>query len=101
MQRGQEGHNDNSSAEFCTGTTSNIPNHSLNDSHITNIITPESESDSNVASRVLPNGPKAQTPKAEWVVQDEPGVYITLSTSPAGRIELRRVRFRYQCFGIL
>lgn len=32
---------------------------------------------------------------AEWVEQDEPGVYITLSTLPGGMRDLKRVRFRY------
>lgn len=32
---------------------------------------------------------------AEWVEQDEPGVYITIRALPGGKRELRRVRFRY------
>lgn len=31
----------------------------------------------------------------EWVEQDEPGVYITLTSLPGGRKDLKRVRFRY------
>jgi hypothetical protein len=31
----------------------------------------------------------------EWVEQDEPGVYITLTALPGGVKELKRVRFRY------
>jgi hypothetical protein len=30
----------------------------------------------------------------EWVIQDEPGVYITVRELPDGARELRRVRFR-------
>lgn len=33
--------------------------------------------------------------EAEWVEQDEPGVYITIRALPGGKRELRRVRFRY------
>lgn len=32
---------------------------------------------------------------AEWVAQDQPGVYITIRRLPDGTRELRRVRFRY------
>lgn len=35
---------------------------------------------------------------AEWVEQDEPGVYITIRALPGGKRELRRVRFRYASF---
>ena len=31
----------------------------------------------------------------EWVEQDEPGVYITLTSLPGGVKDLKRVRFRY------
>ena len=31
----------------------------------------------------------------EWVEQDEPGVYITLTSLPGGIKDLKRVRFRY------
>lgn len=34
----------------------------------------------------------------EWVEQDEPGVYITLTSLPGGIKDLKRVRFRYACF---
>jgi len=33
-------------------------------------------------------------PETEWVEQDEPGVYITLTTLPGGGRDLKRVRFR-------
>lgn len=32
----------------------------------------------------------------EWVEQDEPGVYITLTALAGGARDLKRVRFRYQ-----
>lgn len=34
-------------------------------------------------------------PETEWVEQDEPGVYITLTALPGGGKDLKRVRFRY------
>lgn len=46
-------------------------------------------------SQTLSTGIKTVNEKAEWVVQDEPGVYITLSALPGGFNELKRVRFRY------
>lgn len=33
--------------------------------------------------------------EAEWIEQDEPGVYITLVALPDGTRDLKRVRFRY------
>ncbi|CAI0419454.1 unnamed protein product [Linum tenue] len=36
---------------------------------------------------------------AEWVEQDEPGVYITVRALPGGNRELRRIRFSRQMFG--
>lgn len=44
---------------------------------------------------VVSNGSEQQSNKGEWVVQDEPGVYITLAALPnnAGN-ELKRIRFR-------
>lgn len=43
--------------------------------------------------------------ETEWVEQDEPGVYITLTSLPGGIIDLKRVRFRYavlcrHCFSV-
>ncbi|OAY36447.1 protein Brevis radix-like 2 [Manihot esculenta] len=37
--------------------------------------------------------------EAEWVEQDEPGVYITIRALPGGTRELRRVRFSREKFG--
>ncbi|PQQ19582.1 uncharacterized protein Pyn_07398 [Prunus yedoensis var. nudiflora] len=47
--------------------------------------------------RILANGTR-QTGKAERVLQDEPGVYITLCSLPDGGNELRRVRFSRRHF---
>lgn len=66
------------------------------ESTLTDMMTPERDSNGSFANQILPNGSKAQqTGKTEWVVQDEPGVYITLSSLPGGGNELKRVRFRY------
>lgn len=40
---------------------------------------------------------EAQTEK-EWVEQDEPGVYITLTALAGGVRDLKRVRFRYKSY---
>lgn len=37
----------------------------------------------------------------EWVIQDEPGVYITVRELPDGARELRRVRFSREKFAEL
>lgn len=44
---------------------------------------------------VQSNGTKSKDGEEEWVEQDEPGVYITLTSLPGGIIDLKRVRFRY------
>ncbi|CAI9096626.1 OLC1v1032817C1 [Oldenlandia corymbosa var. corymbosa] len=46
----------------------------------------------------LSNGAKDQLQKPERVIQDEPGVYISLCSSPGGGNELRRVRFSRKHF---
>ncbi|PIA64005.1 hypothetical protein AQUCO_00201359v1 [Aquilegia coerulea] len=40
----------------------------------------------------------AKTLKSDWVVQDEPGVYITFTTMPNGQKGLKRVRFSRKRF---
>ncbi|KAJ7953791.1 Regulator of chromosome condensation (RCC1) family with FYVE zinc finger domain [Quillaja saponaria] len=96
-ERLPEGHIANG-ADFFSGHTTNIPNQSSNESHITNKHTPELESNSNAMNRILPNGIKTQTRKSERVVQDEPGVYVTLCSLPGGGNELKRVRFSRRHF---
>ena len=86
--------------DFPAESTSNVPNQSLNETHITNSTTPEIGSNGNAENRILPSIPKAQTGQTECVVQDEPGVYISLSSLPGGGNELKRVRFRYGCLAI-
>lgn len=76
------------------GNTSNILNQLSNESYTANKTTSDTQSTGNT-NRTLPNGTKSPSGKAEWVVHDEPGVYITLCSLPDGGTELKRVRFRY------
>lgn len=62
-----------------------------------NLLSPRSESNITMDS-LLTNGAKAQPEKTEWVVQYEPGVYITLGSLPGGSNELKRVRFSRKRF---
>ncbi|XP_057750594.1 PH, RCC1 and FYVE domains-containing protein 1-like isoform X1 [Arachis stenosperma] len=97
VQGPPEGHKANADtiATSYAETTNNIRDLSLVENHTTNTI---KESNSNTANRTLSNGAKAQSGKAERVVQDEPGVYITLSPLPGGGNELKRVRFSRRHF---
>lgn len=95
VERVPERHNDDSSTELCAEYTQNIIDHSLDVSHIRNTAILKNEGSSNVANLILPNGAKTQSGKAEWVVQDETGVFVSLSPQPGGGNELMRVRFRY------
>ncbi|KAI4314181.1 hypothetical protein L6164_027116 [Bauhinia variegata] len=96
VQKLPEGHIACSSPDFHIGTR--MQNHSTDENHITNIITLEAGSDSNAANPMLPNGAKTPSGKSEWMVQDEPGVYISLITLPGGDNELKRVRFSRRHF---
>ncbi|XP_027345845.1 PH, RCC1 and FYVE domains-containing protein 1-like [Abrus precatorius] len=98
VQRLPEGHNADSSAESCAETTNSILNQSIDEIHLTNTLTPKNEGSSNVANQILPNGVRTQSGKAEWVVQDEPGVYVSLSSLSCGGNELKRVRFSRRHF---
>ncbi|KAK7274802.1 hypothetical protein RIF29_15901 [Crotalaria pallida] len=98
VRRLVEGQNAGNIADLYSETTVNTLNQSSDKSHITNIITPANESNSNTSSRTSPDGAKLQSGKAEWVVQDEPGVCITLSSMPGGGNELKCVRFSKKHF---
>ena len=56
---------------------------------------PHSEVNGNSDNLTFSHGTKGQPEKSGTVIQDEPGVYITLSPLPNGRNELKHVRFRY------
>ncbi|KAK2636239.1 hypothetical protein Ddye_031031 [Dipteronia dyeriana] len=77
---------------------SGVQNMFKNDKNKTSTTSSENESNGNSVNRILSDGGKAQTEKPEWVVQDEPGVYITLSSLPGGGNELKRVRFSRKHF---
>lgn len=52
----------------------------------------QSETTNRNGSRMKEGDPRNDN---EWVEQDEPGVYITLTSLPGGAKDLKRVRFRY------
>lgn len=52
----------------------------------------QSDATNRNGGRTKENESRSET---EWVEQDEPGVYITLTSLPGGVIDLKRVRFRY------
>lgn len=85
------GYNEGTIAE----NTSNILNQFSNESHAANGTISEAQSNSNLKDKTSRNGTKQPTGKGEWVVHDQPGVYITLFSLPGGGNELKRVRFRY------
>ncbi|KAG8366334.1 hypothetical protein BUALT_Bualt17G0069000 [Buddleja alternifolia] len=77
----------------------NDTNRPSNGSSVTSVTSPKSESNENPTAPQLSNGTnKAQAQKSERIIQDEPGVYITLISLPTGVNELRRVRFSRKCF---
>ncbi|RVW31205.1 hypothetical protein CK203_082877 [Vitis vinifera] len=66
--------------------TPNIVDMFSNENHSTSLTSPESESNGSSVNPILSSGTKAQTEKSDWVVQDEPGVYLTLSSLAGGAI---------------
>ncbi|KAL5722719.1 hypothetical protein ACHQM5_006205 [Ranunculus cassubicifolius] len=63
------------------------------------------DTESNGHTTLLSNGhttllsnSHTKLPPAEWVIQDEPGVFITLSSLPGGGKNLRRIRFSRKRF---
>ncbi|KAK6159979.1 hypothetical protein DH2020_003360 [Rehmannia glutinosa] len=76
----------------------NDSNRPSNGSSVTSITSPKSESSDNSNTPPLPNGTKGPPQKCKRIIQDEPGVYITLVTLPNGVNELRRVRFSRKRF---
>ncbi|KAB2041362.1 hypothetical protein ES319_D02G143100v1 [Gossypium barbadense] len=67
-------------------------------SHATSIRLPRSEVSCNLDNISMSHGTKGQTEKSETIIQDEPGVYLTLSPLPNGNHELKRVRFSRKHF---
>jgi len=92
------GHTTGYSEGTIAENTSNILNQFSNESHAANGTISEAQSISNLKDKTLRNGTKQPTGKGEWVVHDQPGVYITLSSLPGGGNELKRVRFSRKHF---
>ncbi|KAL7163909.1 hypothetical protein ACSBR2_039929 [Camellia fascicularis] len=93
-----EGHIATNKLDYVASQALGDPNSPSNLHNMMSVISPRSESNINSSDPFLSNGTKAQNEKAEWVVQDEPGVYVTLSSLQGGRNELRRVRFSRKRF---
>ncbi|KAK1308581.1 Ultraviolet-B receptor UVR8 [Acorus calamus] len=74
--------------------TFNIPSLMSSENSASNLA-PESNGHT---SPPLSNGTRPSTEGPEWVEQDEPGVYITLTSSPEGGKYLKRVRFSRKRF---
>ncbi|GLT27678.1 hypothetical protein SLA2020_026590 [Shorea laevis] len=89
-------------AKFNSGAAvkhnSDIRNVFSNENHATSLISRESESNGDSGNGTISHGTKALNEKSEWVVHDEPGVYLTLSSLPGGGNELKRVRFSRKHF---
>ncbi|KAG6651025.1 hypothetical protein CIPAW_06G083300 [Carya illinoinensis] len=83
------------SGSIIARNTSNILNQLSNVDHSANRATPESNSNGNLTNQTFPTTSKPTTGIKEWVLHDQPGVYITMSSLPDGGTELKRVRFRY------
>ncbi|CAN8239114.1 unnamed protein product [Cochlearia groenlandica] len=70
-----------------------------NQTHIRSMVSHDNNQPENsLASKSFANGHRRHNEKAEKVVQDEPGVYLTLSSLPGGGNELKRVRFSRKQF---
>ncbi|KAL5539194.1 hypothetical protein UlMin_045231 [Ulmus minor] len=81
-----------------TGSVNQLPSEPSVAS-VTEATTPETDPRGYSTNRSLPNGSRTHSGKAEWVVQDEPGVYLTLSyLQGGGGNELKRVRFSRRHF---
>lgn len=87
----KKGPSPNSKSVSVVGHACNNLNQGTSLSQGTSPTSPESGSRGNSKSLTISLGQN----KLEWVVQDEPGVYVTLSALPGGGNELKRVRFRY------
>nr|XP_048317951.1 PH, RCC1 and FYVE domains-containing protein 1-like [Ziziphus jujuba var. spinosa] len=95
-ERLPEGHTI-SNAGSVVGCATNFQNQQASETDSPSARTLETGSIGNSINQI-PNGTKTQTGKPEWVVQDEPGVYLTLSAIPGGGNELKRVRFSRRHF---
>lgn len=90
----KKGPSPNSKSVSVVGHACNNLNQGTSLSQGTSPTSPESGSRGNSKSLTISLGQN----KSEWVVQDEPGVYVTLSALPGGGNELKRVRFSRRRF---
>ncbi|KAL2546770.1 Regulator of chromosome condensation (RCC1) family with FYVE zinc finger domain [Forsythia ovata] len=89
-------HNACSNLDFNTEQMLNDTDRPSNGSSTTSITSPKTESSDSSTPQPLSNGTKVQ--KSERIIQDEPGVYLTLISMLNGMNELRRVRFSRKRF---
>lgn len=97
-EKAPEGNNADSNKLDYPGQSSGSAETVSHDTHLTSLISPRSESNMTTMDAILTNAAKVQPEKTEWVVQDEPGVYLTLCSLPGGGNELKRVRFSRKRF---
>ncbi|XP_043724265.1 PH, RCC1 and FYVE domains-containing protein 1-like [Telopea speciosissima] len=97
-ERVPEGSTANSRSGSTAMQTASIPSSVTKESRLSGLSSTQLESNGLSVNPVSCNGTKSQTDPAEWVIQDEPGVYMTLSSLPGGGKELRRVRFSRKQF---
>ncbi|GAV62006.1 RCC1 domain-containing protein/FYVE domain-containing protein/BRX domain-containing protein/Mcp5_PH domain-containing protein/BRX_N domain-containing protein [Cephalotus follicularis] len=93
-----EGHSASSNSGSTTRQATKVQSINSNEIHKKGNIFPESESDRTSMNPMISYGNKAQPEKSERVIQDEPGVYITLSSLAGGGYDLKRVRFSRKHF---
>ncbi|XP_010242447.1 PREDICTED: uncharacterized protein LOC104586793, partial [Nelumbo nucifera] len=88
----------NSESGSVAGQTSNALSLVSTENHLNSLTSLEQGSTDIQANPYLCNRNQAQTEPTDWVVQDEPGVYITLSSLPGGGNDLKRIRFSRKHF---
>ncbi|KAK8627772.1 hypothetical protein V6N13_135374 [Hibiscus sabdariffa] len=88
----------NSSSTAKNTSNTEYPRSDSSQAHATNNVLPQSEVSCNLENVSGSHGTKGQIEKSETVIQDEPGVYLTLAPLPQGGNELKRVRFSRKYF---
>ncbi|XVE53255.1 hypothetical protein DITRI_Ditri02bG0189500 [Diplodiscus trichospermus] len=87
-----------SSSSSIAKHTSNTEHAFSNNSHETSMMSPQSEVNGASDNLTFSHRTKGKTEKSGMIIQDEPGVYLTLSPFPNGSNELKRVRFSRKHF---
>jgi len=91
-EKSEDGNKASCKSDSHFGESSGSTNNAAHDDHVTSFSTGESNMSMDA---IVNNETNTEPDKAEYVVQEEPGVYVTLCSLPSGGNELRRVRFRY------